>query len=390
MDLQLDERLLDDADALAAADPAAMLRTVAGSGAQVREAATMAAEAGVESLAEDRPRAVVLSAVGSSAAACELLRALVADDVPLPLVEASGPTLPRWVGPLDLVIGVSRSGTARPTLEAISEAGRRGCRVVTIAGPSSPLAALCDRVRGLQIGVDRAHRHTRASLWSLAVPLLAVADALGLAAVPASEMTLAADRLDAVADTCRPSSESFVNPAKKLAVEISGNLPIVWGAGALCRTAAKRFARQLHANAKYPALDGGLQEAAHGTIALFDGPFAAPSATDIFHDPFEDETPQSLPLRVLLMRDSDENPGEAALRVAAARLADERGVRTSEVLAEPGRPLERLAQLIALGDFASVYLALGMGLDPSPTRAVLEMKERLDDERERRPGFGNA
>jgi glucose/mannose-6-phosphate isomerase len=78
------------------------------------------------------------------------------------------------------------------------------------------------------------------------------------------------------------------------------------------------------------------------------------------------------------------------LRVAAARLADERGVRTSEVLAEPGRPLERLAQLIALGDFASVYLALGMGLDPSPTRAVLEMKERLDDERERRPGFGNA
>ncbi len=75
MDLQLDEQLLDDADRLAAADPAAMLRTIASSGAQVREAGTMAAEAGVESLAEDRPRAVVLSAVGSSAAACELLRA---------------------------------------------------------------------------------------------------------------------------------------------------------------------------------------------------------------------------------------------------------------------------------------------------------------------------
>lgn len=390
MELQLDDQLLDDADALAAADPAAMLRTVAGSGAQVREAATMAAEAGVESLAEDRPRAVVLSAVGSSAAACELLRALVADDVPLPLVEASGPSLPRWVGPLDLVIGVSRSGTARPTLEAISEAGRRGCRIVTIAGGSSPLAALSDRLRGLQIGVDRAQRHTRASLWSLAVPLLAVADALGLAVVPASEMSLAADRLDLVAETCRPSSESFVNPAKRLAVEIAGNLPVVWGAGPLCRTAAKRLARQLHANAKYPALDGGLQEAAHGTVALFDGPFAAPAAADVFHDPFEDETPQSLPLRVLLMRDSDESPDDAALRSAATRLAEERGVRVSEVLADPGRPLERLAQLIALGDFASVYLALGMRLDPSPTRAVLEMKERLDDERVRRADPGNA
>ena len=390
MDLQLDDQLLDDADALAAADPAAMLRTVAGSGAQVREAATTAAEAGVESLAEDRPRAVVLSAVGSSAAACELVRALVADDVPLPLVEVSGPSLPRWVGPLDLVIGVSRSGTARPTLEVISEAGRRGCRIVTIAGGSSPLATLSDRTRGLQIGVDRAQRHTRASLWSLAVPLLAVADALGLASAPAGELMLAADRLDLVAETCRPGSESFVNPAKRLAVEIAGNLPVVWGAGALCRTAAKRFARQLHANAKYPALDGGLQEAAHGTIALFDGPFAAPASADIFHDPFEDETPQSLPLRVLLMRDTDENSDDAALRVAATRLAEERGVRTSEVVADSGRPLERLAQLIALGDFASVYLALGMRLDPSPTRAVLEMKERLDDERARRPDLGNA
>jgi glucose/mannose-6-phosphate isomerase len=245
-------------------------------------------------------------------------------------------------------------------------------------------------MRGVQIGVDRAHRHTRASLWSLAVPLLAVADALGLAAAPASEMTLAADRLDLVAETCRPSSESFVNPAKKLAVEIAGNLPVVWGAGPLCRTAAKRFARQLHANAKYPALDGGLQEAAHGTIALFDGPFAAPASTDVFHDPFEDETPQSLPLRVVLMRDSDETDGEAALRVAASRLAQERGVRTSEIAADSGRPLERLAQLVAVGDFASVYLALGMRLDPSPTRAVLEMKERLDDERRRRPGLENA
>jgi glucose/mannose-6-phosphate isomerase len=53
-------------------------------------------------------------------------------------------------------------------------------------------------------------------------------------------------------------------------------------------------------------------------------------------------------------------------------------VRVSEVVADSGRPIERLAQLVALGDFASVYLALGLGIDPSPTRAILEMKERID------------
>ncbi len=383
MELQIDEHLLDDADALAEADPAGMLRTVAGSGAQVREAATHAAEAGVDSLADERPRAVVLSAVGSSAASCEVLRALVADDAPLPLLEISGPSLPRWVGPLDLVIAVSRSGTAKPTVDVVTEAGRRGCRIVTITRDGSPLSRISDQVRALHVPADKAARHTRASLWSLAVPLLIIADALGLAAVPSSDIAAAADRLDEVAEVCRPSSESFVNPSKRLAFEIAGHLPVVWGAGMLCRTAAKRFARQLHANAKYPALDGGIQEAAHGTVSLFDGPFASPAALDVFHDPFEDETPQSLPLRVVLMRDADESPDDAALRKAAEQLAGERGIRASEILADSGRPLERLAHLIALGDFASVYLGLGLGYDPSPTRAVLEMKERIDTARER-------
>jgi glucose/mannose-6-phosphate isomerase len=313
------------------------------------------------------------------------LRALVADDVSLPLIEAPGPTLPRWVGPLDLLIAVSRSGTARPTLDAVTEAGRRGCRVVTIAAPRSPLDVLGDRVRGLTLAVDKADRHTRTSLWSLAIPLLAVADALGIAAVSLDEMAAAADRLDATAEACRPSSESFVNPAKRLAIDIAGSLPVVWGAGGLCRVAAKRFARQLHANAKYPALDGGLQEAAHGTVALFDGLFATTTPEDVFRDPFDDESPRTMPLRVVLMRDSEEAETEvdAGLRRAAEHLAGERGVRTSQVAADNGLPFERLAQLIALGDFASVYLALGLGIDPSPTRSVLEMKERIESTRRR-------
>jgi glucose/mannose-6-phosphate isomerase len=388
MSVEFDERLLDDPDALAAADSAGMLRTIAGSGAQVREASTLVGESDVASLADERPRAVVLSAVGSSAAACEVLRALVADDISLPLIEASGPTLPRWVGPLDLVIAVSRSGTARPTLDAVTEAGRRGCRVVTIAAPRSPLDVLGDRVRGLTLAVDKADRHTRTSLWSLAIPLLAVADALGIAAVSSDEMALAADRLDGTAEACRPSSESFVNPAKRLAIDIAGSLPVVWGAGGLCRVAAKRFARQLHANAKYPALDGGLQEAAHGTVALFDGLFAATTPEDVFRDPFDDESPRTMPLRVVLMRDSPDSETEtdAGLRRAAEHLAGERGVRTSQVAADNGLPFERLAQLIAFGDFASVYLALGLGIDPSPTRSVLEMKERIESSRRNREG----
>lgn len=72
-----------------------------------------------------------------------------------------------------------------------------------------------------------------------------------------------------------------------------------------------------------------------------------------------------------------ESPPDAALRAAAETLATDRGIRLSEILADAGQPLERLAQFIALGDFASIYLALGLGVDPGATPAVLEMKDRV-------------
>jgi glucose/mannose-6-phosphate isomerase len=40
-------------------------------------------------------------------------------------------------------------------------------------------------------------------------------------------------------------------------------------------------------------------------------------------------------------------------------------------------PLSRLASLIAPADFASVYLALAQGIDPTPIEPIISLKERL-------------
>jgi glucose/mannose-6-phosphate isomerase len=52
-------------------------------------------------------------------------------------------------------------------------------------------------------------------------------------------------------------------------------------------------------------------------------------------------------------------------------------VRVTEVRAEPGPDLARIAGLVALTDFASVYLALGLGLDPATSPHVADLKERM-------------
>jgi len=70
----------------------------------------------------------------------------------------------------------------------------------------------------------------RFTLWGLAVPLMQIADRLGVADIPADAMETAAADLERVSHLCRPDSESFVNPAKTLALELDGTLPMIWAA----------------------------------------------------------------------------------------------------------------------------------------------------------------
>jgi len=48
-----------------------------------------------------------------------------------------------------------------------------------------------------------------------------------------------------------------------------------------------------------------------------------------------------------------------------------------EVTASGTSPLARLFSLVVLGDFASTYVGLARGVDPSPIEAIAELKAAL-------------
>ncbi len=377
MSRTVDEALLDDADALAAADKGGTLLALAGAGAQVRAAHTLAVEAGAATVAVDgRPRAVVVAALGGSAVVADLLTALAGPGSPVPVMAVHSSTLPGWVSPLDLVVAVSMSGRAVGPLAVASEAARRGCRLLTVGRERSPLADVCARARGVHVPVQSGLRSSRSGLWALSVPVLVAADALGLVPGDAAVLEATADALDAVADAARPSSEAFVNPAKALALDLAGTMPLVLGAGDLAGVAALRAAAQLSRNARHPAVAGILPDAAAEVVATFDGPFVR-SADDLFADPFD--APAATLLRLLLLRDHEEDEDLEVSKVATvvADTAREGGVLVTELRAEPGPALARIASLVGLTDFASVYLALGLGLDPATSPHVADLKERM-------------
>jgi hypothetical protein len=294
--------------------------------------------------------------------------------------------VPGWVGAADVVIAVSASGRSPEALGAAEAAARRGARLVAVGAPDSQLQSVAERARAPFIPVPR-RAPARASLWGLTVPVLLAARALSLVKVNEADLAETATRLDEDAERCRPGAESFVNPGKSLALDLAGSVPIVWGSSPLATVAARRFADTLSANARYPVVAGGLGEAGRGRVGLLDGVFGGLSeaSRDIFADPDVDEAEEERTrLRVVLLRDgglSNDDEADEPLAVEERRaeavqtIAERRGVRCSVVAAEGGSALERLASMVAVPDFASIYLALAHGLDPMAVPAVTELKE---------------
>ncbi|MCX4474214.1 mannose-6-phosphate isomerase [Micromonospora sp. NBC_01655] len=380
-----DESLLDDADGLAEHDPGGMLRFTASAGAQVRESAALAAEANLTALADDgRPRAVVIAGIGTAGRTGDVLATVAGPRCPVPVIPHRSAGVPGWVGAADVVIAVSASGRSPEALGAAEAAHRRGARLVAVGAPDSRLQSVAERARAPFIPVPR-RAPARASLWALTVPVLLAARTLGLVKVNEADLAETAARLDADADRCRPTAESFVNPAKSLALGLAGSIPIVWGSSPLATVAARRFGDTLSANARYPVVSGALGEAGRGRVGLLDGVFGglAEGERDIFADREEAEV-EGTRLRLVLLRDGGlnaEDDTDEPLAVEERRadavqtLAERRGVRCDVVTAEGGSALERLASLVAVPDFASVYLALAHGLDPMAVPAITEMKE---------------
>jgi glucose/mannose-6-phosphate isomerase len=376
--VDIDEAVLDDAAAIDSGDPDGMLRAVATSAAQVRSAATAAAGAGLEQLEPlGRPRAVVVAGMGGSGIAGDVLAALAAPTSPVPVVAHRGPGLPAWVGAADLVIAVSCSGSTQETLAATDEAVRRGSALVGVGGAESPLAVRCLQARAPFVPVVK-QLTPRSSMWALATPVLVAGARLGLVDLGPNDESLeqTATRLEGIAELCRPDRESFVNPGKQLALELAGTLPMVWGAGLTGAVASYRAVCQLAENAKYPSVPGSLPEAHHNQVVTFDGRLAgAVAADDLFRDRVDDDEPMRL--RVVLLHD-DDGTDEVRERVRVSEeLAAARGVALSLVRSEGSTPIERLASLVGIVDYASVYLAIATGIDPTPVAPIDELKRRL-------------
>lgn len=373
----IDESLLDSLEHLAASDPGEMLAAVASSGAQMREGVTAVDRDKLAHVAEGgKPRAVVVAGMGGSGVSGDVLAAVAGPSSSIPVLVERTHLLPGWVSPIDLVVAVSCSGSTEETLSVAEEAGRRGARLVTIGAHGSPIHAISEATPGaVHLSIDAKGRMPRASLWTIATPLLMLAGAIDLTDLTDADFDVTADLMDAVSVDSGINVPFHANEAKQLGTAVAESVPMLWGTGAIGRAVTSRFMAQLAENAKLPAIHGGLPEVGHNQIVTFDGPMAGKADEDLFNDRVESTGARRLHL--VLMRDEAEHEAVTRRVDVIKEIVADRSFPMTELHARGEHRLTRMASLTVETDWASVYAAIALGIDPTPIGPIMQLKAGL-------------
>lgn len=331
---------------LSGLDRSGMLGVLARFPDQCREGIALGEQVPVDPLA-GFSRAVALG-MGGSGIAGDLLAHLLSVEV----IPVRTYTLPRWVGEETLLLALSYSGDTEETLSAFADGLGRTRRALAVTSGGA-LGKLCAQ-RGIPwVRIPDGYQ-PRAALGYLLFPLLALFRGLGTFRDDLTE-TLAV--LDEQARALGPASPG--NPAQELALLLHGRVPLVYGAGPTAPVAF-RWKTQINEHAKQPAFWAELPEACHNEIVGWE------LAGKVF--------PNGV---VVFLRSRHDHPRVQARIEILKELLDRRGLPYLEVQGEGEGALAQMFSLLYLGDWASVYLALLNGADPTPVRPIQELKDRL-------------
>ncbi len=150
------------------------------------------------------------------------------------------------------------------------------------------------------------------------------------------------------------------NHALKLAEDIYGTAPVVYSASERMDTVNLRWRGQFHENAKNFAFGGFLPEMNHNEV----NSWAYPS-----------ELKQKF--SIILLRDPDDHPRVKIRFDALETLLKKRCGKMLVFESSADTLLARIFDMIYLGDWASWYLALLNGVDPTPIPFISELKNIL-------------
>jgi glucose/mannose-6-phosphate isomerase len=340
-------------------DPSDMLGLVLSFPAQMEDAWGT----GRSFAAEIRPagyRQVVVLGMGGSAIGGDMLRSMLGDRLSVPLVSCRDYRAPAWVGSESLVIVSSYSGNTGETLSAYSSVRGLGAKVAAVSS-GGRLEEICSE-DGVPLCKIPGGMPPRAAIAYSFFPMIQVLRSAGVARFEDAEFDEALETAKILVSAYRP--ESNENDALELARNVEGRFPYIYSGPGLMGSVARRWACQFNENSKSPAHYALYTELNHNEIVGWRS------------GRLEDVLGRVV---VVSLEDAEDHEMTVRQREIGLGIVEPLADRVVRFTGAGGGRLARMVSLLMLGDFASVYLALLYGVDPTPVDNITYLKTRLEE-----------
>jgi glucose/mannose-6-phosphate isomerase len=303
---------------------------------------------------------VIICGMGGSAIGADLAASYAREQCLVPILINREYDLPGWAsGRTTLVIASSHSGNTEETLSCFRQALARNCSLLAVStGGELEIQANSNGVTHWKF--DHKGQPRAAVGFSLGLMLAALFHH-GLIQDPTTE-------LDKALELIRKELQQFTaevlvakNPAKRLAGQLVGRIPVIFASDALAPV-ARRFKTQVNELAKGWAEFDLLPEADHNTAAGIAQP----------------ETAGQVLFGLFLESASDHPRNRLRSAVTRQNFLLEGIVCDNYVV--PGETrLENIVAGIQFCDFTTFYLAIAYGEDPTPIPGIIAIKRSMSE-----------
>lgn len=325
--------------------------------AQLREAYAIGEAFAVDRFGGLRFKSVVFAGVGGSAIGADVVKDILRDQSKVPVVVNRSYTLPAFVDGETLLFVGSYSGNTEEALSAYELGKRRNAKIV-VASSGGKLEALALKFNDPRIKLPQGFPPRTAIGYSV-IPALIVLSKLGIAPFVKDDFDETLTVLEEQKRKYSPGS-SGENEAWQVSLALYRKFPFIYAPSDLFESVSLRWRGQIEENAKALAAHHLLPEMNHNEIAGWS------------------ETGNVLEnLAAVFLRDAGEHPRVRARMEITERLVERQGAKVVRVWSAGKSLLARIFSLIYLGDFASYYLAIRYGVDPTSISAIDYIKEEI-------------
>jgi len=291
---------------------------------------------------------VVFSGMGGSGALGDIFSSILSKtDIHVNVVK--GYHLPRTVDSNTLVVTTSISGNTIETSSVLDSARKTGCKLIGFSS-GGKMEEYCAKNNVMYRKIPM-HHSPRASFPVFLYSILKTLNSV----IPVKKDDIS-ESLGEMENSQKLISSSNLenNPALNLADWING-IPMIyypWG----LQAAAIRFKNSLHENAKSHAMVENVIEACHNGIVSWEKPSSVQP--------------------VLLEGEDDYIKTKERWKILKEYF-ENNNIDFKQVFSVKGSILSKLIVMIYFLDYATIYRAVMLGVDPSPIKSIDFVKNRL-------------